>query len=109
MQVSELLYSPAVAGVVAPKNVPRPTARMNTLLAVSGKRLLLYGGVFESGDNEITLDDLWGLDLARLDGWKLYIPATVDIKKYMDAADAAGEDSSDEGWEEDDDDDDDDD
>jgi len=40
-------------------------------VAVVGNTLWLLGGTVELGDREITLDDLWALDLAKLDGWAL--------------------------------------
>lgn len=33
-----------------------------------GNTLWLLGGTVEVGDKEITLDDMWSLDLAKLDG-----------------------------------------
>ncbi|GAQ82566.1 hypothetical protein KFL_001150260 [Klebsormidium nitens] len=53
-----------------------PCGRINASLVVSGNMLLLYGGIMEAGDKEITLDDLWTLDLAKLDGWTQLIEAT---------------------------------
>lgn len=43
---------------------------MATLLqaTVVGNSLYLFGGTIEIGDKEITLDDMWSLDLAKLDG-----------------------------------------
>ena len=67
--VSEILYSPALAGVVPPRGIVRPFGRINALLAVHGNTLYVYGGIIEAGDKEVTLDDLWSLDLVKLDGW----------------------------------------
>lgn len=36
-----------------------------------GNTLWLLGGTVEVGEKEITLDDMWRLDLAKLDGWHL--------------------------------------
>jgi hypothetical protein len=38
---------------------------------VVGNTLWLLGGTVELGDREVTLDDLWALDLSKLDGWAL--------------------------------------
>jgi len=32
--------------------------------------LLLYGGMYETSNKEITLDDLWQVDLTRLESWR---------------------------------------
>ena len=42
---------------------------MNASLFVSGNTLYVYGGVMELGEQEVTLDDLYSLDLAKLDKW----------------------------------------
>eukprot|EP00958_Prasinococcus_capsulatus_P016544 scaffold1832_cov362-Prasinococcus_capsulatus_cf.AAC.5 len=66
--VSELLYSPS-SGERPPKNQPKPRGRINAHVAVSGNTMWMYGGLVEIGDQEITLDDIWRLDLNKLDGW----------------------------------------
>lgn len=42
--------------------------------AVVGNTLYLYGGIVEVGrgekTREVTLDDMWALDLAKLEGWR---------------------------------------
>ena len=35
---------------------------------VVGNLLWLFGGIIELGDKEITLDDMWSLDLSKMDG-----------------------------------------
>ena len=35
---------------------------------VLGNVLWLFGGTIEIGDKEVTLDDMWSLDLNKLDG-----------------------------------------
>ena len=86
--VSELLYAPA-SGERPPKDAPRPRGRINAQLAVTGNTLRVYGGIVEIGDKEITLDDLWSLDLKR-PSWTCHLEPT--------AAEAAWEYSGDE-WE----------
>ena len=69
-QVSELLYSPG-SGEAAPRHAPRPRGRMNAAVAVKGNILYLYGGSVEIGDTEVTLDDLWALELTARPKWRL--------------------------------------
>lgn len=67
--VSEILYSPAAFGLdMSAKNMPRPKARLGAQVCVVGNTLWLFGGTIEIGDKEITLDDMWSLDLQKLDG-----------------------------------------
>lgn len=48
---------------------PIPLPRMNPCLSIKGNTLYLYGGILEVGDREITLDDLWTLDLQKRHEW----------------------------------------
>jgi hypothetical protein len=48
---------------------PRP--RSSVGLAIKGKTLYLYGGYYEIGDRQVTLSDLYELDLGKLDQWKV--------------------------------------
>ncbi|KAF8055334.1 KLHDC4 [Scenedesmus sp. PABB004] len=76
--VSEILYSPAAYGLdMSVRNMPKPRARISPQVAVVGNTLWLLGGVVEVGEAEITLDDMWSLDLAKLDGWNLVKENTV--------------------------------
>lgn len=54
------------AGAPAPGLEP-PCARMNALCATRGTMLYLYGGLYEQGAAEVTLDDLWCLNMGKLD------------------------------------------
>ena len=69
--VSELLYSPALYGVDlgASADVVKPRARAAPLMAVAGDTLWLLGGIVEVARTDVVLDDLWSLNLAKLDGW----------------------------------------
>ncbi|KAK6496886.1 hypothetical protein TWF481_001868 [Arthrobotrys musiformis] len=45
-----------------------PAARFNVALAVQGDWLYMYGGTFEKGDVEITFDEMYKVNLEKLDG-----------------------------------------
>ena len=81
--MSELLYSPATATAVKDKN-PKPCGRINPSMAVVGNTLLLFGGVLEVGDKELTLDDIWSLDLAKLDKWSCRRELSVELPRADD-------------------------
>lgn len=70
-KVSELLYSPATYGIDwDSKDLIRPRARSAPTLFVLKNTLWLWGGMVEIGHTDVVLDDLWCLDLNKLDGWK---------------------------------------
>jgi N-acetylneuraminic acid mutarotase len=47
-----------------------PLPRIKASLFLHGHTLYVYGGLLEVGDREVTLDDLWCLDLRKCDHWK---------------------------------------
>lgn len=49
--------------------VVEPCPRSNAMLAVKHGRLYLYGGMFEAGDRQVTLSDLYCLDLHKMQEW----------------------------------------
>ncbi|KAI0090113.1 hypothetical protein BDY19DRAFT_751077 [Irpex rosettiformis] len=73
-----------------------PIPRYNAMLAVLRNTLYIYGGIFERGTREYTLDDFYSLQLDKLDKYVCLKPSEIDI--------TAGGDSSSEDDSEDDDD-----
>lgn len=69
-------------------------------VAVLGNTLWLLGGVVEVGESEITLDDMWSLDLVKLDGWNLVKENTVGEEVFKAAAAKAAGGADDSDWEE---------
>lgn len=61
-----------------------PSARMNALLAVKNGVLYMYGGIYEEGDKQVTLSDMYSLDTHRLDEWKVLIEQ--DMKEQVRAS-----------------------
>ncbi|TVU15527.1 hypothetical protein EJB05_39051 [Eragrostis curvula] len=59
-----------------PPEAVKPSGRINACMAVGRDTLYLYGGMMEVKDREITLDDLYSLNLSKLDEWKCIIPAS---------------------------------
>jgi hypothetical protein len=47
-----------------------PHPRFNAQLAVQDDTCFIYGGTYEKGDREFTFDELWSLDLGKMDGVK---------------------------------------
>eukprot|EP00877_Chromochloris_zofingiensis_P007071 jgi/Chrzof1/2617/Cz11g22180.t1 len=91
--VSEILYSPAAFGLdMSVRNMPKPRARISPQMCVVGNLLWLLGGIVEIGDKEITLDDMWCLDLAKLDGWQLVKENTVGEEHFKQLATAESSD-----------------
>uniref|UniRef100_A0A9I9DYK0 DUF4110 domain-containing protein n=1 Tax=Cucumis melo TaxID=3656 RepID=A0A9I9DYK0_CUCME len=74
--------------------VIKPCGRINSCVVVGRDTLYIYGGMMEIKDREITLDDLYALNLSKLDEWKCIIPATES--EWVEASeDEDGEDDED--------------
>eukprot|EP00981_Chlorochromonas_danica_P001943 scaffold402_cov166-Ochromonas_danica.AAC.1 len=99
-----------------------PCPRINPALLVRGQTLIVYGGVTEVGEVEVTLDDCWALDLNKRESWKKILPGTMhemvwkgvddddeSSRRTGDRGDDSGSDDSDDDDSDDDDDDDEDD
>ncbi|KUI66740.1 Kelch repeat-containing protein 3 [Cytospora mali] len=53
-----------------PVSLELPHPRFNAQLTVQDDVLYIYGGTFEKGDREFTFDDLYAIDLGKMDGCK---------------------------------------
>lgn len=51
-----------------------PCGRMNSCLAVKNGVLYVYGGLYEDNTRQVTLSDMYSLDLHKLDKWNIIIP-----------------------------------
>ncbi|XP_028948256.2 uncharacterized protein [Malus domestica] len=81
--------------------VVKPCGRINSCMVVGRDTLYVYGGMMEVKDREITLNDLYSLNLSKLDEWKCIIPATetewVEASEDEDEDEDDDDDSEDEG------------
>ncbi|KAL5748268.1 hypothetical protein ACOSP7_025301 [Xanthoceras sorbifolium] len=72
--------------------IVKPCGRINSCMVVGKDTLYIYGGMMEINDREITLDDMYSLNLSKLDEWKCIIPASES--EWIEASE--GEDEDDE-------------
>uniref|UniRef100_A0ACD5UBY8 Uncharacterized protein n=1 Tax=Avena sativa TaxID=4498 RepID=A0ACD5UBY8_AVESA len=71
----------------------KPIGRINASMAVGKDMLYLYGGMMEVKDREITLDDLYSLNLSKLDEWKCIIAASES--EWLEISDDEDDDEDD--------------
>jgi N-acetylneuraminic acid mutarotase len=55
-----------------------PHPRFNAQLTVQDDTLFIFGGTFEKGDREFTFDEMWAIDLGKLDGVKEIFKRELD-------------------------------
>ncbi|KAK3185344.1 Kelch repeat-containing protein 3 [Lecanicillium sp. MT-2017a] len=83
-----------------PFTMEPPHVRFNAQLAVQNDVLYIYGGTFEKADREFTFDDLYAIDLDKLDGCKEIFNRPVE--DWVESEDEDDDDDDDEDEEEED-------
>lgn len=79
-----------------------PHPRFNASTAVVDDTLFIFGGIWELGEKDYSIDSLYSIDLAKLDGMKVYWEDLKEVERAKEIGD------SDDDFDEDDEDDEDD-
>ncbi|WAR12766.1 KLDC4-like protein [Mya arenaria] len=74
-------------------NVFMPAPRMNALMAVKNGVLYLYGGIFEDGDKQYTLSDMYSLDTNKMEEWNTIIESNLKDLEMEEGAKGGDSDS----------------
>ncbi|XP_051830766.1 kelch domain-containing protein 4 isoform X1 [Antechinus flavipes] len=72
--------------------VVEPCARSNAMLAVKQGMLYVYGGMFEAGDRQFTLNDFYCLDLHKMEEWKVLVEMDPKTQEWLEESDSEDED-----------------
>ncbi|XP_068239182.1 kelch domain-containing protein 4 [Palaemon carinicauda] len=74
-----------------------PPPRINAGMVTKKGILYLYGGIYEDGDKQLTLNDFYSLDLNRLEEWTTIIPLDpADMEWYESDSDDDDDDDDEE-------------
>ncbi|XP_039174559.1 kelch domain-containing protein 4 isoform X2 [Crotalus tigris] len=65
-----------------------PCPRSNAMLAVKHGVLYLYGGMFEVGDRQFTLNDLYALDLHKMEEWKVLVEMDPKTQEWLEESES---------------------
>nr|XP_060644474.1 kelch domain-containing protein 4 isoform X2 [Anolis sagrei ordinatus] len=65
-----------------------PCPRSNAMLAVKHGMLYVLGGMFEVGDRQFTLNDLYALDLHKMDGWKVLVEMDPKTQEWLEESES---------------------
>eukprot|EP00071_Canis_lupus_P041245 XP_022274802.1 kelch domain-containing protein 4 isoform X2 [Canis lupus familiaris] len=82
--------------------VVEPSPRSNAMLAVKHGWLYLYGGMFEAGDRQITLSDLYCLDLQKMQEWTALVEMDPGTQEWLEESDSEEDSNEGEGTEDED-------
>jgi hypothetical protein len=78
-----------------------PHPRFNALLTVQDDILYIFGGTFEKGDREYTFDEMWSIDLGKLDGVKEVFKRELEDWQGSEDEESEDEDEDDDSQEDD--------
>jgi hypothetical protein len=79
--------------------VTRPRPRMNAGLAVKHGVLYVYGGSYEEGDRQITLGDMYTIDLHKLTEWQVLVPPDITLQEWIESSDSSSDEEEEGGGE----------
>lgn len=96
--VSEEVDNLKINEIEVTMNMPHP--RFNASLAVSGDQLFIYGGVFEQGEKEYSLNDMYTISLEKLDGVRQLFGSVIAPIEESDSEDDSDDESGDDEPEE---------
>ncbi|XP_034033137.1 kelch domain-containing protein 4 isoform X2 [Thalassophryne amazonica] len=65
-----------------------PCPRSSAMAAVRQGKLFLYGGMFEVGDRQFTLNDLYCLDLHKMDRWEVLVEMDPKTQEWLEESDS---------------------
>ncbi|XP_075796036.1 kelch domain-containing protein 4 isoform X3 [Pelodiscus sinensis] len=65
-----------------------PCPRSNAMLAVKHGILYVYGGMFEVGDRQFTLNDLYALDLHKMEDWKVLVEMDPKTQEWLEESES---------------------
>ena len=74
-------------------NLVEPCPRSSAMATVRQGRLFLFGGMFEVGDRQFTLNDFYSLDLNKMDQWETLVemdPSESAARKHSNACKQRG-------------------
>lgn len=81
-----------------PTSMEFPHVRFNAQLAVQDDVLYIYGGTYEKDDREFTFDEMFAIDLGKMDGVKEIFKREVENWIGSDDEDSEDEEGSDEEY-----------
>ena len=77
-----------------------PHPRFNAQLTVQDDNLYIFGGTFEKGDQEFTFDEMWSINLGKLDGVKEIFKRELEDWQGSEDEESNEEDEDEEGSDE---------
>nr|XP_057931491.1 kelch domain-containing protein 4 [Doryrhamphus excisus] len=77
-----------------------PCPRSSAMAATRQGKLFLYGGMFEVGNRQFTLNDLYCLDLHKMDQWEVLVEMDPKTQEWLEESESEDDDDDDDEEEE---------
>uniref|UniRef100_A0A8P4GLI2 Kelch domain containing 4 n=1 Tax=Dicentrarchus labrax TaxID=13489 RepID=A0A8P4GLI2_DICLA len=77
-----------------------PCQRSSAMATVRQGKLFLYGGMFEVGDRQFTLNDFYCLDLHKMDQWEVLVEMDPKTQEWLEESESEDDDEEEEEEEE---------
>ncbi|XP_067854104.1 kelch domain-containing protein 4 isoform X2 [Heptranchias perlo] len=68
-----------------------PCPRSSAMAAIKQGVFYIYGGMFEVGDRQFTLNDLYCIDLHKMDEWKVLVETDPKTQEWLEEEESEGE------------------
>nr|XP_019960447.1 PREDICTED: kelch domain-containing protein 4 [Paralichthys olivaceus] len=82
-------------------NLVEPCPRSSAMATVRQGKLFLFGGMFEVGDRQFTLNDFYSLDLHKMDQWETLVEMDPKTQEWLEESESEDdEEEEEEGGEE---------
>ncbi|XP_005989196.1 kelch domain-containing protein 4 isoform X1 [Latimeria chalumnae] len=65
-----------------------PCPRSNAMTVVKHGLLYVYGGMFEVGDRQFTLNDLYSIDLHKMEEWKVLVEIDPKTQEWLEESES---------------------
>ncbi|KAA8590548.1 hypothetical protein FQN60_014482, partial [Etheostoma spectabile] len=65
-----------------------PCARSSAMATARQGKLFLYGGMFEVGDRQFTLNDFYSLDLNKMDRWEVLVEMDPKTQEWLEESES---------------------
>ncbi|XP_029951591.1 kelch domain-containing protein 4 isoform X2 [Salarias fasciatus] len=73
-----------------------PCPRSSAMATARQGKLFLYGGMFEVGDRQFTLNDLYCLDLHKMEQWEVLVEMDPKTQEWLEESESEGDDDEEE-------------
>ncbi|CAL8358567.1 unnamed protein product [Lota lota] len=73
-----------------------PCSRCSAMATVRQGKLYLYGGMFEVGDRQFTLNDFYCLDLNKMEQWEVLVEMDPKTQEWLEESDSEEEEEEEE-------------